>query len=331
MSRSESETLRRPSFALATRREADLSINWRTSSVCAPEAGSMGAPFSGQPGIEQVTRDEAAQATYGARAYTRMARAPTRGWLARLHTGTVSRMHDPSKGALPFQAGSTARTVEDALLSRRSIRAFKPDPVPRALVERILAQASRAPSGTNVQPWKVYCLTGQPKDLLAAEMHEAFMRHGEEGWKREYEYYPTKWREPYLARRRKLGWDLYGLLGIAKGEREKTRVQHGRNFLFFGAPVGLIFTIDDDFEKGSWLDYGMFLQSVMLAARGLGLDTCPQAAIASAHEIIRRHLGIPASEVVVCGMSLGYAKDEVVNRLVVEREPVSGFARFAGF
>lgn len=240
-------------------------------------------------------------------------------------------MQDPSKGALPFEAGSVARTVEEALLSRRSIRAFKPDSVPRELIERILAQASRAPSGTNVQPWKVYSLSGEAKARLAAEMHEAFMAHGEEGWKRAYEYYPTKWREPYLGRRRKLGWDLYGLLGIGKGEREKTKLQHGRNFLFFDAPVGLIFTIDDDLEKGSWLDYGMFLQSVMLAARGLGLDTCPQAAIASAHEIIRRQLGLPASEIVICGMSLGYARDDVVNTLVVEREPVAGFARFQGF
>jgi nitroreductase len=241
-------------------------------------------------------------------------------------------MDDPSKGALPFEAGSVARSVEEALLSRRSLRAFRPEPVPREKVERILALASRAPSGTNVQPWKVHALAGEAKDRLAAEMHEAFMRHGEEGWKREYEYYPTKWREPYLGRRRKLGWDLYGLLGIGKGEFDKTKRQHGRNFVFFDAPVGLIFTVDRDLEKGSWLDYGMFLQSVMLAARGLGLDTCPQAAIASAHEIIRRQLGIPQSEVVVCGMSLGYARgDAVENTLVTEREPVAGFARFQGF
>jgi nitroreductase len=241
-------------------------------------------------------------------------------------------MHDPSKGALPFEARSVARTVEEALLSRRSLRAFLPDPVPRETVERILALASRAPSGTNVQPWKVYALAGEAKDRLAAEMHAEFMRHGEEGWARAYEYYPTKWREPYLARRRKLGWDLYGLLGIGKGEREKTKVQHARNYLFFDAPVGLIFTIDDDLEKGSWFDYGMFLQSVMLAARGMGLDTCPQAAVASAHEIIRRQLALPASEVVICGMSLGYARaDAVENTLVTEREPVAGFARFSGF
>jgi nitroreductase len=240
--------------------------------------------------------------------------------------------HDPSKGALPFNAGSSSKSIEEALLSRRSIRAFLPDPVPRETIERILALASRAPSGTNVQPWRVYAIAGEVRERVAAEMHREFLENGEEGWQRGYEYYPTKWRDPYLARRRKLGWDLYGLLGIGKGERDKTKAQHARNYVFFDAPAALIFTVDDDFEKGSWLDYGMFLQSVMLAARGFGLDTCPQAAIASAHSVLRRHLPIADSEVVVCGMSLGYARgDAVVNSLVVEREPVAGFARFMGF
>jgi nitroreductase len=212
------------------------------------------------------------------------------------------------------------------------VRAFRPDPVPREAVERILALASRAPSGTNVQPWKVHAVAGEVRERISIEMHAQYLRHGEEGWKRGYAYYPTKWREPYLGRRRKLGWDLYGLLGIGKGEREKTKAQNARNFLFFDAPVALIFTIDDDFEKGSWLDYGMFIQSVMLAARGMGLDTCPQAAIASAHEVLRRHLPIADNEIVICGMSLGYARDDAVeNGLVTEREPVRGFARFWGF
>jgi nitroreductase len=241
-------------------------------------------------------------------------------------------MHDPSKGALPLAPGKAAGSVEEALLSRRSIRAFRPDPVPRETVERILALASRAPSGTNVQPWKVHVVAGDARDRLAKEMYGSFLAHGEEGWKRQYEYYPTKWREPYLGRRRKLGWELYGLLGIGKGEREKTKLQHARNYLFFDAPVALVFTIDDDFEKGSWLDYGMFIQSVMLAARGMGLDTCPQAAIASAHSVLRAHLDIAEHELVVCGMSLGYAREDAVeNSLVTEREPASGFARFRGF
>lgn len=240
--------------------------------------------------------------------------------------------HDPSRGALPLQPGKAAATVEEALLSRRSLRAFRPDPVPREVVERILALASRAPSGTNVQPWKVHAIAGEVRDRIAKEMHEGFVAHGEEGWKRTYAYYPTKWREPYLARRRKLGWDLYGLLGIGKGDREKTKLQHARNYLFFDAPVALVFTIDDDLETGSWLDYGMFIQSVMLAARGFGLDTCPQAAIASAHEVLRKHLPIAPNEVVVCGMSLGHARgDAIENSLVTEREPVAGFAKFHGF
>jgi nitroreductase len=220
-------------------------------------------------------------------------------------------MHDPSKGALPFQAASVARSVEEALLSRRSIRAFRSDPVARETIERVLALASRAPSGTNVQPWKVYAAAGEVRDRIAAEMHAEFMQHGEENWQRQYEYYPTKWRDPYLARRRKLGWELYGLLGIAKGERDKTKVQHGRNYLFFDAPAALVFTIDDDFEKGSWLDYGM--------------------AVASAHTVLRRHLPIPDSQIVICGMSIGYSRDDVVNTLVTEREPVASFTTFAGF
>ncbi len=240
--------------------------------------------------------------------------------------------HDPARGALPFAAGAVARSVEEAILSRRSLRAFKPDPVPRETVERILALASRAPSGTNIQPWKVYVVAGAERDRLARAMHEEFLRVGEDGWKREYEYYPTKWRDPYLARRRKLGWDLYGLLGIAKGEREKTHRQHARNYLFFDAPVGLVFTLERDLPVGAWLDTGMFLQNVMLAARAFGLDTCPQAAIASAHSVLRRELRIPQAEIVVCGMSLGHARDDAVeNTLVTEREPVAGFARFFGF
>jgi nitroreductase len=240
--------------------------------------------------------------------------------------------HDPAQGALPFAAGSVARSVEEAILSRRSLRAFRPDPVPRETVERILALASRAPSGTNIQPWIVTVVAGAVRERLIKAMHAEFMQHGEGGWKREFEYYPTQWRDPYLARRRKLGWDLYGLLGIGKGEREKTQRQHARNFLFFDAPVGLIVTLDRDLPVGAWLDTGMFLQNVMLAARACGLDTCPQAAIGSAHSVLRRELQIPQEQVVVCGMSLGHARaDAIENTLVTGREPVAGFARFLGY
>ena len=223
-----------------------------------------------------------------------------------------------------------AAAVDEAITSRRSIRAFRPDPVPRETVERILEVASRAPSGTNTQPWQVVVLTGEAKAGLTRKILAAFddpahaAQHTEE-----YAYYPTEWRSPYIDRRRKVGWDLYGLLGIGKTDKAAMHAQHGRNYAFFDAPVGLIFTIDRIMQQGSWLDYGMFLQNVMVAARARGLDTCPQQAFAPFHRIIEQHLELPPERMVVCGMALGWADtDAVVNRLVTERAPVSAFTRF---
>ncbi|KPF47712.1 nitrobenzoate reductase [beta proteobacterium AAP51] len=225
---------------------------------------------------------------------------------------------------------STTAAVDAAVLSRRSIRAFLPTPVPRATVEDILQVASRAPSGTNTQPWQVHVLTGAALQALAADIAaahddpEARASHTEE-----YAYYPQQWQSPYIDRRRKVGWDLYTLLGIAKTDKARMHTQHGRNYSFFGAPVGLMFTIDRVLEKGSWLDYGMFLQNVMIAARARGLDTCPQAAFTPFHRIIARHLQLPETQMLVCGMSLGHADPAAIeNTLVTEREPVAGFTRF---
>jgi nitroreductase len=220
--------------------------------------------------------------------------------------------------------------VDAAITSRRSIRAFLPTPVPRATIEDILSVASRAPSGTNTQPWKVHVLTGAARDRLSRAVLAAYDDPGERATHtEEYAYYPTEWISPYIDRRRKVGWDLYGLLGIAKTDKARMHAQHGRNYVFFDAPVGLIFVIDRIMRQGSWLDYGMFLQSVMVAARARGLDTCPQAAFTQFHRIIEAQLGLQPSEQVVCGMSLGYADPEAVeNRLVTEREPVGSFARF---
>jgi nitroreductase len=148
----------------------------------------------------------------------------------------------------------------------------------------------------------------------------------------EYQYYPRKFFEPFHSRRRKVGWDLYGLLGIGKGDSERMRAQHARNLVFFDAPVGLIFTIHRDLEQGSWLDYGMFLQNVMVAARGMGLDTCPQAAFMPYHRTIQTMLDIPPEEMLVCGMALGYADPAAVeNSLETERAPAQEFTRFAGW
>jgi nitroreductase len=220
--------------------------------------------------------------------------------------------------------------VDAAIASRRSIRAFLPTPVPREAIEEILAVATRAPSGTNTQPWRVHVLTGAAKARLSARIRavyddpEARTQHTEE-----YAYYPTEWRSPYIDRRRKVGWDLYGLLGIGKADKARMHAQHGRNYAFFDAPVGLIFTIERVMQQGSWLDYGMFLQNVMVAARARGLDTCPQAAFTQFHRLIAQELALGPEDMVVCGMSLGHADPSAVeNTLVTEREPVSGFTRF---
>ena len=222
--------------------------------------------------------------------------------------------------------------VDAAITSRRSVRAFLPTPVPRETIEQILAVAARAPSGTNTQPWRVHVLSGEARERLSARIRAAYDDPDERGQhSEEYAYYPTEWRAPYIDRRRKVGWDLYGLLGIGKADKERMHAQHARNYEFFGAPIGLIFTIDRVMQQGSWLDYGMFLQSVMVAARGRGLDTCPQAAFTQFHRVIAAELGLPVNEMVVCGMALGLADPSAVeNTLVTEREPVAGFARFHG-
>lgn len=222
------------------------------------------------------------------------------------------------------------KLVDHAIASRRSIRAFLSTPVAREDIEAILEVASRAPSGTNTQPWKVYVLTGAARERLSNAILSEFAdperakQHTEE-----FNYYPVKWVSPFIDRRRKVGWDLYGLLQLTRDDKEGIRAQHARNYKFFDAPVGLIFTIDRVMEQGSWLDYGMFLENIMVAARGRGLDTCPQAAFIQFHRVIKEQLQLPNNEAVVCGMSLGYADNSrIENSLVTDREPLSAIARF---
>jgi LAO/AO transport system ATPase len=219
--------------------------------------------------------------------------------------------------------------VDRAIVSRRSVRRFLPRAVARETVEQILDVARHAPSGTNTQPWRVHALAGEAKDRLCRAAAAAY-DSGEQA--PEYRYYPAQWFEPYLGRRRSLGWSLYGLLGIGRGDKVAMQAQHRRNFLFFDAPVGLVFTIDRRLERGSWLDYGMFLQNIMVAARARGLDTCPQASWMEFPQVIARVLGLPESEAVVCGMALGYADPDAPEaRLAPTREPVSAIAAWAGF
>ena len=220
--------------------------------------------------------------------------------------------------------------VDQAITSRRSIRAFLPEPVPRETIEAILQVAARAPSGTNTQPWKVHVLTGAARQRLCERLlasHDDPQASGPHT--EEYAYYPSQWVSPYIDRRRKVGWDLYGLLEITKTDKARMHAQHGRNYVFFDAPVGLIFTIDRVMAQGSWLDYGMFLENIMIAARGRGLDTCAQAAFTPYHRLIAEELDLGAGEMVVCGMALGRADpDAIENRLVTERTPVAEFTRF---
>jgi len=223
--------------------------------------------------------------------------------------------------------------VDDAILSRRSVRGFLPTPVARRTVEEILEVAARAPSGTNMQPWKVYVCAGAAKAALAEEVAGLYLAGGPEH-RDETKMYPDQadFPDEYRARRRKVGWDLYSLLGVEKGDRDGSRRHHVKNYLFFGAPVGLFFFVDGVLEIGSWLDYGMFIENVMLAARGRGLDSCPQAAWQRFHQPVRRHLGVPEGRVLVCGMSLGHADPAApANALRTVREPAAEFARFLGF
>jgi LAO/AO transport system ATPase len=221
--------------------------------------------------------------------------------------------------------------VDLAITSRRAVRRFLPAPVAREVVEEILAVASRAPSGTNMQPWKAYVLAGDAKAALSAAILEALAcepeTHAEE-----HPNYPSEWVEPYRSRRRAIGLGLYGLLGIGKGDAARAREQFARNYVFFDAPVGFIFTIDRILGRGSWLDYGMFLQNIMVAARARGLDTCPQQSFARFHRVVERELALPANETVVVGMALGHADTEAPeNRLATMRAPVAAFAKFMGF
>ena len=231
---------------------------------------------------------------------------------------------------------STSLTIQQAMDSRMSARAFTQQAVSQEVITDILHLASRAPSGTNTQPWKVYVLQGESRHSLVTKVcaaHDEIRAHPEKAadYREAYDYYPEKWVSPYIDRRRENGWSLYGLLGIGKADKDKMHLQHQRNYKFFDAPVGLMFTLDKVMGRGSLVDYGMFLQSVMLAARAHGLHTCPQAAWNGFANIILPHIGAGADEMLVCGMALGYADDkDIVNTFRTPREAVASFTHWLG-
>jgi nitroreductase len=229
---------------------------------------------------------------------------------------------------------STSVTIQQALDSRMSARAFTQQAVSKETITDILQMSARAPSGTNTQPWKVYVLQGESRNSLVAKVcaaHDEIRAHPEKAadYREAYDYYPEKWVSPYIDRRRENGWSLYGLLGIGKADKDKMHLQHQRNYKFFDAPVGLMFTLDKVMGRGSLLDYGMFLQNIMLAARAHGLHTCPQAAWNGFAKIILPHIGAQDNEMLVCGMALGYADEsDKVNTFHTPRVPASEFTHW---
>ncbi len=221
--------------------------------------------------------------------------------------------------------------VEEAILSRKSVRAFTDKPVPLNIIQHILEVAQRAPSGTNTQPWHTYVCTGDVQKAISQDVCELFDQ-GKGREYHEYDYYPEVWKDEHRDRRRGVGWSLYGLLGIEKGDRARTMQQAKRNFSFFDAPVGLFFTTDAYLGRGSWFDVGLYMQTVMLAVRNEGLHTCPQAAWVAFQEPIFRHLNIPDDQVLISGMALGYEDTtEIVNTLVSGREHADDVVSYLGF
>lgn len=225
---------------------------------------------------------------------------------------------------------SPMTTVEEAIASRRSVRAFLPTPVPRSEVERILALASRSASNSNVQPWQVHVVTDEAKRRLTAALLDAFDTVGRTSPEYPYQPAPHEWVEPFRSRRSRFGEGLYGgALGLRSEDTVRREAHHRRNYDFFGAPVGMILTVSRHPRQSALLDAGLFLQALMLAARGFGLHTCPQASFIDFSAVLREQLSIPEDQLIVCGIALGHADpDHCLNTYRTPREPTSSFATF---
>ncbi len=222
--------------------------------------------------------------------------------------------HDPT----------TWQAFSQLINARRSMRGYLPKPVERSLIEEILTVASRSPSGTNTQPWRVHVLTGDALDRVVQTVCTAY---DAEPNRCDSVIYSNLDGEPYLSRKRSLGKAMYGLMGIVKGDTDAMLAQRRRNFEFFGAPVGIFVTVDKALGVGSWLDTGMFMQSLMLAAKARGLDTCPQGFWVQYESVVAQAVGLPENERLVSGIALGYADPSVPeNALRSERAALDEFA-----
>ena len=220
------------------------------------------------------------------------------------------------------------KDIKNAIISRRSVRKFLSKGINKDIIEDILNVSARAPSGTNIQPWNVHVLTGSARDRICKKASSAFLDPKIDK-KNDRLHYMDNFRDPYITRRRKVGWDLYELLNIKKGDYEKTKAFHVQNFNFFDAPVGLLFTIEKDLGWMSWLDYGMFLQNICIAARGYDLHTCPQAAWGQINNVLSPLLNIQDNHIIHCGISLGWEDENAeVNKLRTVREDINTFTTF---
>jgi nitroreductase len=223
---------------------------------------------------------------------------------------------------------NSAAVVDTAIRSRKTVRAFRPDPVPRSQLVEIIEVARMAPSNFNTQPWRVHVLTGAAKRALS----EAISRAHSANTHPSFSPFPQPPPTDCAARLEEFGRRLYGALGIDRTDMVARGRQTGRNFLFFDAPVGFIFTIDSALTKHSWLDFGLFLQNLMLAAHARGLATCPQVSFVRYQTVIAEQLRFAPEEAVTCGMSLGYEdRQAAVNHLAMPREPLEAFTDWRGF
>lgn len=214
--------------------------------------------------------------------------------------------------------------INEAIESRISVRAFLDKPVSKETLTKILDTAKWAPSGTNTQPWKVVVVVGDTKHLLSNALVKAVENKVKAN--ADYQYYPENWVEPFKSRRFQCGMDLYAALDISREDTEKRLKAGLANFKFFGAPMSLFFFIDKDMGKGSWVDMGMFIQSVMLAAREHGLGSCPQASVADYPDVVREITGVSDQYSLICGLSIGYPDEsKPVNQYRTQREDIASF------
>ncbi len=220
-------------------------------------------------------------------------------------------------------------TVSEAVLSRRSVRAFLPTPVPVELISEILRKASRAPSGGNVQPWKIYVVAGDPLAEFKARMQERLAESGEGDVPFEYSVYPQPLKAPYRDYRYKNAEDYYGLMGLAREDKAGRRRFFANNYRFFDAPMALFCYVDRSMGPPQWSDLGMFLQNVMLLLREAGLDSCAQECWSHYHRSVAEFLGPPEEWMLFCGMAIGYEDGEaLVNRMRADRAPLEAFCHF---